>query len=253
MHRFQEWGSSTPAGTVWALTVEGDHRVVPDGALDLIWGNGEFLLAGPDTLPYERTYESETHVWGFRFSPGVAASIFGIPAEELAGTLNPVEDLVPLPAATGLMRLGPTIGLHAFVQALWNRADVDTTRVALASSIDADARAGLSVRAIAERHCLTERSLLRFCREAFGYGPKTLTTVHRFQRALALAADGTPFAEAAVRAGYSDQAHLAREVKRFAGMTLTELLDPNARPEPSRVTSAVAGWSDGHKGAPPEG
>jgi AraC-like DNA-binding protein len=48
--------------------------------------------------------------------------------------------------------------------------------------------------------------------------------VLRLQRALALARAGVPFAQTAARSGYADQAHLARDVKEFAGMPLGELL-----------------------------
>jgi AraC-like DNA-binding protein len=59
---------------------------------------------------------------------------------------------------------------------------------------------------------------------AFGYGPKTLARILRLQRALALARKGVPFAETAARAGYADQAHLARDVRELAGMPLGQLV-----------------------------
>ena len=49
---------------------------------------------------------------------------------------------------------------------------------------------------------------------------KTLARVLRLRRALALARAGTPFATVAVRAGYADQAHLARDVKALTGVPL---------------------------------
>ncbi len=62
---------------------------------------------------------------------------------------------------------------------------------------------------------------------AFGYGPKTLARILRLGRALDLARAGVPYAETAIRTGYADQPHLAREVKQLTGMPLGELL---ARP-----------------------
>lgn len=64
---------------------------------------------------------------------------------------------------------------------------------------------------------LSERQLHRLSLDAFGYGPKTLTRVLRLVRALDLARSGMPYAQVAARAGYADQAHLAREVKSLAG------------------------------------
>jgi hypothetical protein len=48
--------------------------------------------------------------------------------------------------------------------------------------------------------------------------------VLRLQRALALARAGVPFARAAARPGFADQAHLARDVRELAGMLLGRLL-----------------------------
>ncbi len=60
--------------------------------------------------------------------------------------------------------------------------------------------------------------------DAFGYGPKTLARILRFGRALELARAEVPFAEAAARTGFADQAHLARDVKELAGVPLGVLL-----------------------------
>jgi AraC-like DNA-binding protein len=90
----------------------------------------------------------------------------------------------------------------------------------------AELGAGRPVAAVAADTGLGERQLRRRCEAAFGYGPKTLARVLRMQRALALARRGTAFAEVALRAGYADQAHLAREVKALAGVPLGRLLRP---------------------------
>lgn len=71
---------------------------------------------------------------------------------------------------------------------------------------------------------LGERQLLRRSLRAFGYGPKTLQRVVRFQRALRLARRGVAAAEVAVASGYADQAHMANEVRRLAGMPLGRLI-----------------------------
>lgn len=71
---------------------------------------------------------------------------------------------------------------------------------------------------------LSERQLRRRCLSAFGYGPKTLQRVLRFQRPLRLARDGVPFADVAARGGFADQAHLSREVRELSGRTLSALL-----------------------------
>jgi AraC-like DNA-binding protein len=84
--------------------------------------------------------------------------------------------------------------------------------------------AGGSVRDVADRLGLSERQLRRRSLAAFGYGPKTLQRVLRFQRALRLARAGEPLADAAFAAGYADQAHFAHEVRALAGEPVRNLL-----------------------------
>lgn len=86
------------------------------------------------------------------------------------------------------------------------------------------------MRNLADAASLSERQLHRRCRAAFGYGPATLRAVLRLQRFMALArrSTGAGLAELAQRAGFSDQAHLAREARRFAGLTPTALLASEA-------------------------
>ncbi|MDQ4031636.1 MAG: helix-turn-helix domain-containing protein [Actinomycetota bacterium] len=59
----------------------------------------------------------------------------------------------------------------------------------------------------------TERTLHRRCQDASGYGPAVLRRILRFHLALRVARQGASFAVTAARAGYADQAHLAREVR----------------------------------------
>jgi AraC-like DNA-binding protein len=68
---------------------------------------------------------------------------------------------------------------------------------------------------------LSERTLRRRFDAAFGYGPKTLDRILRFQRFLKLVR-GFPMATAAnlaAEAGYADQAYLVRESRRLAVKT----------------------------------
>jgi AraC-like DNA-binding protein len=84
--------------------------------------------------------------------------------------------------------------------------------------------AGRPVAATADELGIGARRLHRRSLAAVGYGPKTLARILRLRRALALARDGVPFADTAARAGYADQAHLARDVREFTGLPLGELL-----------------------------
>ena len=67
----------------------------------------------------------------------------------------------------------------------------------------------------------SERTIRRLCHDAFGYGPKRLERVLRFQRFLRLVRTSGPsgLASLAFEAGYADQAHLTRETGEIAGLT----------------------------------
>src|SRR5205085_1135534 len=72
------------------------------------------------------------------------------------------------------------------------------------------------VRGLIDEFGWSERTLRRRCHEAFGYGPKTLERILRFQRFLRSLSNGrAPLSVLAIEAGYADQAHLAREVRRL--------------------------------------
>lgn len=93
-------------------------------------------------------------------------------------------------------------------------------------------RLGRSVSEVARDLGLSERQLHRRSLTAFGYAPKTLQRIVRFQRALRLARAGVPLATVAAEAGYADQAHLSHEVKRLSGVSLRTLAPPNPHPHP---------------------
>ena len=72
-------------------------------------------------------------------------------------------------------------------------------------------------------------------------GPRTLRRVLRFQRFLAAARTAEPgsLARLAADAGYADQAHLARDCRRLAGLTPSALLAEGAGPAGERPARDV--------------
>ncbi|HEV3358275.1 MAG TPA: DUF6597 domain-containing transcriptional factor [Pseudonocardiaceae bacterium] len=200
------------------------YRIVPDGCVDLVWTGSELFVAGPDTRAQLTTTGPGT-LHGVRLRPGAAPALLGLPAAEIVDGR---------PTLTELDRQAFAEPLADRLAAADNPADVLERAVATALRRDlldpampavvAGLRTGVSVAELSERFGLTERSLHRRSVAAFGYGPKTLQRVLRFQRALGLVRAGRPFAEAAIDAGYADQPHLAREVRALAGVPLGTLL-----------------------------
>jgi AraC-like DNA-binding protein len=95
---------------------------------------------------------------------------------------------------------------------------------ALIDHVVALARSGASTASIAERVGFSTRQLQRRSVGAFGYGAKTLSRILRMQHALALIRDGSRAVDSAARVGYADQAHLSREVKDLAGVSVGQLI-----------------------------
>ncbi|MEU6770545.1 helix-turn-helix domain-containing protein [Streptomyces sp. NPDC046759] len=224
---YTEWASRLTGAVVWTHTPEGAGAgpVLPDGCMDLLWSEGRLLVAGPDTRPY--VPEGPPRSWaGIRFFPGTAPTLLGVPAHELRDLRVDLADLWP----------GDRVRrLRARVEAAPDPAtaleDIAVDRAARTTPPDRLLRRlverldeGWPVSATAAELGLGARTLHRRCLGAFGYGPKTLARILRLQRALALARAGTPYAETAVRAGYADQPHLARDVRQLTGMPLGRLL-----------------------------
>lgn len=190
--------------------------------MDLLWNEGRLLVAGPDTQAY--VTEGAPGIWaGLRFFPGSAPAFLGVPAHELRDLRVELADLWP---ASDVRRLrdrmahasDPAAALEEIV--LERAAPPEPLLRALVASLDA----GRSVAVAADELGLGARQLHRRALVAFGYGPKTLARILRLRRALVLARAGVPYAETAVRSGFADQAHLARDVRELAGVPLRRLL-----------------------------
>ncbi|MET8759814.1 helix-turn-helix domain-containing protein [Lentzea sp. NPDC004782] len=206
-----------PAGLVclWTRTVTSPtvQRVVPDGCTDLMWtpATGALFVAGPDTQAQLATVAPGT-LYGVRLPPGAFPSVFGVPAHAVRDLRVPLSELVPG------VRLTSFSDMVSFCA---SRVVVDPALAATVSLL----RSG-DVTSAAWEIGLSSRQLRRRCLDAFGYPPKVLQRVLRFDAAVRLAWDGLPFAAVAAEAGYADQAHLAREVRSLAGVPLGQLIRP---------------------------
>nr|WP_079193815.1 helix-turn-helix transcriptional regulator [Streptomyces sp. CB02923] len=218
------WAKREPGGAVRA-----PQRVLPDGCTDLLWWGGRLTVAGPDTTAYTPVARPGATVVGLRFAPGQGPAVFGVPAHVLRDLRVPLEELWPrglvdrlsaMVAGTGSPgRVLEEIAVRRLREAA---GPADPARKVIAGALGG----GRSVAEVARTVGVGERQLHRRCLDAFGYGPKTLARVLRLVRALELARGGMPYADVAARAGYADQAHLAREVKALAGAPLGVIVAP---------------------------
>ncbi|MFD8916936.1 DUF6597 domain-containing transcriptional factor [Streptomyces sp. NPDC059569] len=224
---YEERPSRLDGAIVWTRTVRADddsppYPVLPDGCMDLLWIGGRLLVAGPDTHAYAPEGIAGLYCAGVRFAPGTAPALLGVPAHELRDRRMELADLWS-PAEVRRLTAGPAAAQDpaaALEAVALRRAAAAEPPDPLLRAVVAALEAGRTVAATADAVGLGARQLHRRSLDAFGYGPKTLARVLRLQRALAFVRDGAPFAAAALAAGCADQAHLARETRELAGLTL---------------------------------
>lgn len=220
---YRELSVALPGTVAWVVDRVGADGafVLPDGCMDLIWHDGGLLVAGPDTRAH-RTAAAGPRAVGLRFAPGLGPTILGVPANELRDTRIPLDTLWSAAAVRRLTDDAERDPLGALTREVRRR--LDTAQPPLETAVAARLAAGASVAEVAADLGWSPRRLHRASLSAFGYGPKTLARVLRFDRALTAARAGVPFARVAADTGYADQAHLAREVRALAGQPLSELV-----------------------------
>lgn len=241
--RYRERASRLGGAVVWergAARVPGPgavgYPVLPDGCMDLLWTDGRLIVAGPDTRAHDATDSPGAVFAGVRFAPGTGPALLGVPAHELRDRRVPLAELW-----SGARELAERVSeapdrAAALEELALRRAAEAGPSDPLMRAVAAELDAGRTVAGAADLVGLSARQLHRRSLDAFGYGPKTLARVLRLQRALALVREGTPFAAAAHASGCADQAHLARETRELAGMTLSAYASLAAKrdtPQPS--------------------
>jgi AraC-like DNA-binding protein len=224
---YTERPSRFQRAVVWTRTVTDDgagpYPVLPDGCMDLLWIGDRLLVAGPDTRAHPTEDIAGLRCTGLRFAPGTASALLGVPAHELRDQRVDLADLwspAEVRRLTGRLAAAQDPAAELEAVALGRAAGTPPPDPLLHAVVDG-LDAGRTVAATAAAVGLGARQLHRRSLDAFGYGPKTLARVLRLQRALGFVRAGMPYAEAAPAAGCSDQAHLAREMRDLAGLTLT--------------------------------
>jgi AraC-like DNA-binding protein len=210
------WHSTGPVGL---------QRILPDGCLDLILADDRLLVAGPDTAARVHQRAAPQPVTGVRLHAGYGPLLVGVPANELRDRTVPLADVW----GSGRTRLLTEQVADRPVQALaeWATSSgaVDPFGPRVRNLLDS----GRSVGEVADVLGYSTRQLHRRLLPVFGYGPQHLGRVLRLVRAVADADAGRRWAEVAQRAGYVDQAHLAREVRALTGATPSELRSERVR------------------------
>lgn len=182
---------------------------------------GRAVLGGARATSYVRDVSRPNRSVGVQLRPG-AAALLGVSARELAGAHTPLDALWGAAARELMERVhdtpDPARRLDLVERALLARARASGPRdEALTHALRRLARGDAVAAVVDGAGCSHRRFLSRFV-DAVGLTPKVYSRVCRAQRARALLG-AQPLAEVALRAGYSDQAHLSRELRAVTGIT----------------------------------
>ena len=201
------------------------------------------IVTGPTS---KATYfiSGTMRVWGVGILPVGWAKYFAIPAEDVAdrffdGTIHPAfTSFVPL--ADRLPGLDDEAAARAiddhFVQRLAHAPRDDPAILAAHQALIDDDLA--SVTELAAKLGLSERSVERLSRRAFGFPPKLLLRRQRFLRSLArFMLDPSMAWIDTLDYHYYDQAQFTRDFQRFMGMSPRAYA---ARPKPILGAAALA-------------
>jgi|SRR6516162_7801060 AraC-like DNA-binding protein len=223
----------------WTQTIIGsrgvyEHRVLPDACVDIVFINDEPpMVFGPWTVPFVARLTVGTSITGARLHPGRASSLLGMPASEL---LNQAVPIVAVKGAMQNMRLGKVIEQPNAAARRLALAQLLFASVERSAPFDHAVMAGIRwlsrhpdgrIGQLSHWIGMSERQLHRRFSAAIGYGPKMFQSVLRFQRLLKTAREAgaeQSLADLAASAGYADQAHMTREVRRLANLRPTMLL-----------------------------
>jgi len=202
-----------------------NHRVPPDGCIDIIYDRRDGLRAiGAMTTEQRFSYSENACVAGVRFRSGMAGPFLGVAPAELTDRSVPLEEICPRRVRELHRRLDDAISIRDAVSILLAHlpppaATPNPVQRAIESA--AAVNGNVDPDRLACSANLSPRSFRRRCVEESGLGPKRLCRVLRFRHAcnLARASVRPDWASIAVDAGYFDQAHFIHDFREFTGLT----------------------------------
>jgi AraC-like DNA-binding protein len=223
---------------LWELDAPGaalTEPIFPDGCMELVVHLGDIprradhrspqpavMIVGQMIEATRLDAPGRVHAIGVRFTPAGARSWLGVPLHLLAGRFE--DGRAVRSAAADRVRVAiesaaPRERFARLEDAL--RSTLRTTAVCRVHRVvtEIERRGGaISVDALARASGVSARQLERRFQDAVGLPPKPFARIVRFQRALRGLRAGVRAADVAAACGFADQAHLAREFRRVAGV-----------------------------------
>jgi len=223
---------------VWTyLAAERDeHRVLPDGRCDIILRfstddgvrarHVEPLIAGPSRKFHLVSVDRGDGFIGIRLRPGHARSVIPIDLsaivdQVLAGpaVIEALPNIADCCRPTSIQKLAQHLTAYVAQRRAEPMADRPTRISLLIDNLHVSG-GRLSVAELARGAGVDERTIWHDIKTSTGLSPKELAMVIQFHRAIRLIRDvGLDPANAALEAGYADQAHMTRVFRKLGGFT----------------------------------
>lgn len=240
------------------------HPVFPDGCGEIVFNLGpaareqeapghlvvqpRAMLVGQMTRPVRLVPGATLRMVGVKLAPWGAAALLGEEGVRVRDTTAALDEL----GAHSLQTVGERLcGCMSWLEA-GLVLDTALRATMTAGSLVRLERIGRLARALRSapspslslwmRHlACSARTLERHFERCVGLAPKEFARLQRFQVALRLSSahPALPWATVAARAGYSDQAHLGRDFRQFAGAAPTV-----AEAESTALSAAFVGGGE---------
>ena len=219
------------------------ERVFPDGCLEWIFQLADLFqrssLSGDwETQPRSFVVGQLTRflllqptgrveIMGVRFKPGGAYRFLPLPLDCLTDRNVATSDVWGRSGSYiegAVLEVSDNVRRQKLVEKfLLNQLQRTTQRPRLEAAVEEviRSRGQTRVRDLASRLDVSSRQLEREFRSGVGSSPKALARIIRFQNLLRLVGEGAlrEWAHVALESGYSDQPHMVREFREFAGQS----------------------------------
>lgn len=218
-------------------TGNGSTRIMSDGCIDIIFNLGADTEAEQENMPMKHglvylvgtmtKYKETQHLpdscfAGVRFKPAAFSAFYRFASlHEIANTTIEFDrKLVP-----GIY--SPAPGIKAQLDHFFMNRLSHPKHLLLPVIAHIDAHNGqLSIGSLVKKYVLSERQLERSFRQYLGISPKAYISFARYQYALKQIRQqgtGRSLADIAFECGYYDHAHLSNEIKKYSGLTPSQL------------------------------
>ncbi len=221
------------------------HVVIPDGCVSILFrfnrasGEGALLIKGLDSEPFRTVVDGADSHWGMKISPAAARAVLRCPAESVR--TGPAADRFPH-LTSGLVDSQAecfeefAAVLEDRIKALGLDSSAADPIVAEAARSIAGSAGELKISDVADHVGLGPRQLTRRFRTASGLTPKQFARFCRLRATgISLLDSDMTWARRAAELGFTDQAHLTRELATLTGDRPREFEKRLARTDHSTI------------------